>query len=69
MKTRKPFEQLEQEMLQGQKLQGTSTAEEVHKFLKARGKENDYPLFKAVYSVAYEGLEPEKLTHQLSEGW
>jgi glycerol-3-phosphate dehydrogenase (NAD+) len=50
-------------------LQGTTTALEVHKFLKARGKEDDYPLFKAVYSIAYEGLDPSYLTHRLSEGW
>lgn len=69
VKTRKPFEQLELEMLGGQKLQGTSTAEDVHKFLKARGEEDRYPLFKAVYSIAFEGLDPKHLTHRLSEEW
>lgn len=69
VRTKKPFEQLEDELLSGQKLQGTTTAEDVHKFLKQRGKEDEYPLFKAVYSIAYEGMSPEKLTHKLSEEW
>jgi len=46
----KPIEQVEQEELNGQKLQGTSTAYEVNKLLKSKGKENDFPLFTAVYS-------------------
>lgn len=69
VKTRKPFEQLEDEMLGGQKLQGTSTAEDVNKFLKARGEEDKYPLFKIVHAIAFEGMDPEQLTHQLSDEW
>ncbi|KAK9898714.1 NAD-dependent glycerol-3-phosphate dehydrogenase [Cystobasidium minutum MCA 4210] len=69
VKTRKPFEQLEDEMLGGQKLQGTSTAEDVNKFLKARGEEDKYPLFKIVYEIAFKGMDPKQLTHQLSEEW
>jgi len=34
-KTGKSFEALEEEMLRGQKLQGTLTVEEVHRILKA----------------------------------
>ncbi|KAI9745424.1 MAG: glycerol-3-phosphate dehydrogenase [Claussenomyces sp. TS43310] len=44
-------EEVERRELNGQKLQGISTAAEVHSFLKARGKEHDYPLFLAVYNV------------------
>lgn len=40
--------EVEKTELNGQKLQGTSTAKEVNDFLKARGKEADYPLFTAV---------------------
>lgn len=43
-------DEVEKRELNGQKLQGTSTAVEVHKFLKAKGMEKDYPLFLAVYS-------------------
>ena len=65
VKTGKPFDQLEKELLNGQKLQGTETAREVHELLKARGKVDDYPLFKAVYSIAYEGIDAHDLTSRL----
>lgn len=42
---------VEREDLNGQKLQGTSTAHEVHSFLKARGLESEYPLFMAVDGI------------------
>ena len=41
-------EEVERDELNGQMLQGTSTAREVNSFLKTRGKEADYPLFTAV---------------------
>lgn len=41
-------DQIEEQELNGQKLQGTSTAKEVNSFLKSQGKEDEYPLFKAV---------------------
>lgn len=44
-------QEVEQEDLDGQKLQGTSTAHEVNSFLKARGLEADYPLFTAVNDI------------------
>ena len=42
--------EIEQRDLNGQKLQGTSTAYEVNAFLKSKGVEKDYPLFTVVYS-------------------
>jgi glycerol-3-phosphate dehydrogenase (NAD+) len=44
-----PIDEVERRELNGQKLQGTSTAKEVNSFLKARGLEKDYPLFTGVY--------------------
>jgi glycerol-3-phosphate dehydrogenase (NAD+) len=44
-----PIDEVEARELNGQKLQGTSTAREVNSFLKTRAKEADYPLFTAVY--------------------
>lgn len=41
-------EEVEKAELNGQKLQGTTTAKEVNSFLKARGLESKYPLFTAV---------------------
>ena len=43
------IDQVEKEELNGQMLQGTSTAHEVYGFLKARGKEDEFPLLTAVY--------------------
>ena len=62
VKTRKPFHVLEAELLNGQKLQGTETAREVHEFLRAHGRVDEFPLFKRVYEIAFEGYPPEKLT-------
>jgi glycerol-3-phosphate dehydrogenase (NAD+) len=47
----KPIEEIEARELNGQKLQGTSTAYEVNTFLKSQGLEKDFPLFTAVYKV------------------
>ncbi|KAI0231866.1 glycerol-3-phosphate dehydrogenase [Massospora cicadina] len=55
-KTGRPFDELEKEMLNGQKLQGTITATEVHQFLSARGRTSEFPLFERVYKICYEGL-------------
>lgn len=44
-------QEVEQQDLNGQKLQGTSTAFEVNSFLKKRGLEGDYPLFTAVNDI------------------
>ncbi|KAL2757341.1 hypothetical protein ACRALDRAFT_1060741 [Sodiomyces alcalophilus JCM 7366] len=44
-------QEVEERELNGQKLQGTSTAAEVNSFLKARGLEREYPLFTAVHEI------------------
>lgn len=44
-------EEIERTELNGQMLQGTSTAKEVNSFLKARGLEHEYPLFTAVIGI------------------
>jgi glycerol-3-phosphate dehydrogenase (NAD+) len=41
-------QEIERTELNGQLLQGTSTAKEVNTFLKSRGLEQEYPLFTAV---------------------
>jgi glycerol-3-phosphate dehydrogenase (NAD+) len=41
-------DEVERTELNGQKLQGTSTAKEVNSFLSKRGREKSYPLFTAV---------------------
>jgi glycerol-3-phosphate dehydrogenase (NAD+) len=55
-----PIDEVEARELNGQKLQGTSTAREVNSFLKARGKEDDYPLFTAVYRKSLTELDTKR---------
>lgn len=53
--------EIEQSELNGQKLQGTSTAYEVNEFLKSQGMENDFPLFTAVYNILEGNAKPEDI--------
>ncbi|KAK6905748.1 glycerol-3-phosphate dehydrogenase (NAD(+)) [Kwoniella mangroviensis CBS 8507] len=64
-KTGQPFDVIEKKLLNGQKLQGTATAEEVHNFLRARKRTHAYPLFEKVYQISYEGLPPKALVQGL----
>jgi glycerol-3-phosphate dehydrogenase (NAD+) len=59
--TKKSFEELERELLDGQKLQGTLTAQEVHEILKKRGLVDEFPLFTTIYRIAFEGLAPSQI--------
>jgi glycerol-3-phosphate dehydrogenase (NAD+) len=61
----KSFAEIEKKLLNGQKLQGTATAEEVHNFLLARKRVRGYPLFEKVYQIAFEGLAPGELVKGL----
>ncbi|KAF7695641.1 hypothetical protein HF521_007364 [Silurus meridionalis] len=54
-KSGRSLEDLEKEMLNGQKLQGPATAAEVHVILKNRNLLDKFPLFSAVYEICYEG--------------
>lgn len=47
------IDQVEKEELNGQMLQGTSTAKEVYKLLKVKGKEDEFPLLVAVYRKSF----------------
>lgn len=57
----KSIEQLENELLNGQKLQGPPTAAEVNHILKEKNMENEYPLFTAIHRICTQQLAPEKL--------
>ncbi|XP_070758331.1 glycerol-3-phosphate dehydrogenase 1b isoform X2 [Enoplosus armatus] len=54
-KTGKTIEQLENELLNGQKLQGPATATEVHQILKLKNMVEKFPLFTAVYQICFNG--------------
>ncbi|RAL15880.1 glycerol-3-phosphate dehydrogenase family protein [Aspergillus homomorphus CBS 101889] len=44
-------QEIEEKELNGQKLQGTSTAYDVHEFLEKQGKLKEFPLFVAVHDI------------------
>merc|ERR1711912_182094 len=55
----KSLDEIEAELLGGQKLQGTLTAKEVNHVLKMKGKESEFPFFTQVYKISYEGAPVE----------
>jgi len=57
----KTFSDLEQELLGGQKLQGTPAAKEVFKILEKDDDLDEYPLFTSVYRIAFCGAPPESM--------
>jgi len=59
--TGKSIEQLEKEMLDGQKLQGPPTAEEVNFMLKNKKMEDRFPLFTAVHRICTKEIEVTQL--------
>ncbi|XP_044533785.1 glycerol-3-phosphate dehydrogenase 1-like protein isoform X2 [Gracilinanus agilis] len=61
VKTGKTIEELEQDMLNGQKLQGPQTSAEVHRILQQKGLLDKFPLFTAVYQICYEGRPVQEM--------
>lgn len=57
----KSWEEIETELLNGQKLQGTITAKDVMTCLKAAGCEGDFPLFVKIYNISFEGAPVEEI--------
>ncbi|CAG8778064.1 19010_t:CDS:2 [Dentiscutata erythropus] len=57
----KPFDQLEKELLQGQKLQGTLTVKEINRILSREGLNDEFKLFTTIYRIAFEGLPPKTI--------
>lgn len=66
-KTSKSWEDIEKDILNGQKLQGTLTCQEVHEILEARELLEDFPLFRAVYDIAFNKAPLDSLTRVISE--
>eukprot|EP00884_Botryococcus_braunii_P018008 jgi/Botrbrau1/4891/Bobra.118_1s0005.1 len=62
----KSFEDLERDLLAGQKLQGVLTSNEVQEVLRIRKWEDDFPLFTTVNKIVNQELEPADVTHFLS---
>jgi len=59
--TKKAWDVIEAEELNGQKLQGTGTCVDVVKAIKAKGKEAEFPLFMMIHKIAFEGEPPLNL--------
>ncbi|KAG9345119.1 hypothetical protein JZ751_009662, partial [Albula glossodonta] len=55
------IEELEKEMLNGQKLQGPATSAEVYHILKQKGLVEKFPLFTAVYQICFEGKPVQEM--------
>uniref|UniRef100_A0AAQ4RMN2 Glycerol-3-phosphate dehydrogenase [NAD(+)] n=1 Tax=Gasterosteus aculeatus aculeatus TaxID=481459 RepID=A0AAQ4RMN2_GASAC len=60
-KSGKSIEQLEKEMLNGQKLQGPATSAEVHHILQQKGLVDKFPLFTAVYQICFQGKPVQEM--------
>jgi glycerol-3-phosphate dehydrogenase (NAD+) len=58
---KRSFDELEAEMLQGQKLQGVSTAREVYEVLSHRGWLELFPLFATVHEICIGNLPPSAI--------
>ncbi len=50
-----------QEMLNGQKLQGVLTSDEVQEILHARGWELDFPLFTTINRIIHGEVPPDMI--------
>lgn len=61
VRTGRTYEELENDMLNGQKLQGPPTAAEVNFMLKNKGLEEKFPLFTAIHKIAIGELKPHDL--------
>ena len=60
------WEELEREELGGQKLQGTHTAAKLFDVLQCRGLVAAFPLFNAVYQIAFNGGHPSAIVRDLA---
>ncbi|RZC71309.1 hypothetical protein C5167_035241 [Papaver somniferum] len=58
---KRSFDELEAELLQGQKLQGVSTAREVYEVLSHRGWQELFPLFTTVHKICIGLLPPSAI--------
>lgn len=63
----KTLQQLEEELLQGQKLQGPQTAQEVYELLKGKEHLDRFPLFVAVHKILKREIQPEVLFEYLRQ--
>jgi glycerol-3-phosphate dehydrogenase (NAD+) len=63
---KRPWEDIETELLDGQKLQGTLTAREIMPLIKINKLEKKLPLLCAIYDIAFNDQHPETLFKALA---
>ncbi|XP_031358876.1 glycerol-3-phosphate dehydrogenase [NAD(+)], cytoplasmic isoform X1 [Photinus pyralis] len=61
VRTGKSIKELEDELLNGQKLQGPYTAEEVNFMLKTKNMEDKFPLFTAIFLICTGKIDAKEL--------
>ncbi|GJQ10964.1 hypothetical protein GpartN1_g2755.t1 [Galdieria partita] len=61
IRTKKSWNVLEEELLNGQKLQGTTTAKDVYLTLKKDNALEEFPHMVTIYRIAFEGLPVERI--------
>uniref|UniRef100_A0A0D9VAU7 Glycerol-3-phosphate dehydrogenase [NAD(+)] n=1 Tax=Leersia perrieri TaxID=77586 RepID=A0A0D9VAU7_9ORYZ len=64
---KRSFDDLEAEMLHGQKLQGVSTAKEVYEVLTYRGWQELFPLLSTVHEICIGQLPPTSIKQTIHE--
>lgn len=57
----KTWDQLERELLRGQKLQGVQSARDVHFYLSYKQQRANFPLFTAVYDICDRNVAPSRI--------
>mmetsp|Transcript_21495 Transcript_21495/g.25889 ORF Transcript_21495/g.25889 Transcript_21495/m.25889 type:complete len:115 (+) Transcript_21495:1-345(+) len=62
-KGQKSWEELEKELLNGQKLQGVLTCQEVQQLIHAKGWEKQFPLFTTIHKIVNKQLDPSELVN------
>lgn len=67
VRTGKNFDDIEKEYLNGQKLQGPHTLQELYKILKKHELTDSFPLFTAISKVVYENYPPSTLIEMLKD--
>jgi len=64
----KSFDEIEKELLGGQKLQGVLTSHEVQAILRVRGLEKQYPLFTTINKIVNRNIAPESIVRYAEIG-
>jgi glycerol-3-phosphate dehydrogenase (NAD+) len=57
---------VEKELLNGQKMQGTVALKEVNKLLRSRGLQYHFPLFRSIYAISYQGKQVASITEGIN---